>query len=98
MGLIDSGDRPADGNKIPKIDSSHPALRGFEMQYRWESVQGPPLLSSTAYYFLRPTYSYPGEPERVPREAAGSLLLLYRCWFPAGFLPCFFLLSCCFLS
>jgi hypothetical protein len=27
------------GNAIPKIDASHPALRGFELDYRWESVQ-----------------------------------------------------------
>lgn len=28
-----------DGSRIAKIDPSHPALRGFELQYRWESVQ-----------------------------------------------------------
>lgn len=28
-----------DGTKITKLDSSHPALRGFEMEYVWESVQ-----------------------------------------------------------
>mmetsp|Transcript_21372 Transcript_21372/g.29406 ORF Transcript_21372/g.29406 Transcript_21372/m.29406 type:complete len:221 (+) Transcript_21372:281-943(+) len=27
------------GNKLTKLDSSHPALRGFEMEYIWESVQ-----------------------------------------------------------
>jgi hypothetical protein len=30
---------PADGSRIAKLDPSHPALRGFELQYRWESVQ-----------------------------------------------------------
>ena len=28
-----------DGPKIAKIDPSHPTLRGFEIDYRWESVQ-----------------------------------------------------------
>jgi hypothetical protein len=29
----------SDGTKINRIDPSHPALRGFELQYNWESVQ-----------------------------------------------------------
>lgn len=28
-----------DGTKLTRIDPTHPALRGFELQYRWESVQ-----------------------------------------------------------
>ena len=28
-----------DGSKMARIDPSHPALRGFELQYSWESVQ-----------------------------------------------------------
>lgn len=28
-----------DGSKISKVDPTHPTLRGFELQYRWENVQ-----------------------------------------------------------
>jgi len=27
------------GPKIQKVEASHPALRGFEIEYQWESVQ-----------------------------------------------------------
>jgi len=28
-----------DGAKIQRVDPTHPALRGFELEYTWESVQ-----------------------------------------------------------
>ena len=28
-----------DGPKIKQLDPSHPALRGFQLEYRWESVE-----------------------------------------------------------
>jgi len=28
-----------DGDKMTKVDPSHPTLRGFELQYQWTSVQ-----------------------------------------------------------
>ena len=28
-----------DGSKLARIDPTHPALRGFELQYKWENVQ-----------------------------------------------------------
>lgn len=30
---------PSDGPRIDRIDPLHPALRGFKLLYRWESVQ-----------------------------------------------------------
>jgi hypothetical protein len=28
-----------DGSKLTRIDPTHPTLRGFELEYHWESVQ-----------------------------------------------------------
>ena len=41
-----------DGKKITRLDPSHPALRGFEMEYRWESVQEEDFDLGVATLFL----------------------------------------------
>ena len=41
-----------DGKKISRLDPSHPALRGFEVEYKWDSVQEEDFELGVATLFL----------------------------------------------
>jgi hypothetical protein len=47
-----------DGSRLARIDPTHPTLRGFELEYHWESVEEEDLTLGIQVLFISAVFGF----------------------------------------